>query len=152
MGLSKNVDHNGWPTTKNVLKQSPKKQHLNQNINDSKISDLEFFLENIILGIQSFYIFPDVPVDISDFLAESFKANKKYKERSHILHYSFAQISSLILPTSTHLTFKILCSRNTAKKLSDFTNFQQICFCFVSENIFILHYFLTPKNCILESH
>ena len=28
------------------------------------ISYLEFFLENIILGIQSFYICPDVPVDI----------------------------------------------------------------------------------------
>ena len=94
---------------------------------------------------QSFFL-------ISDFLAESFKANKKYQERSHILQYSFAQKSSLILPTSTHLIFKILCSRNTAKKLSDFINFQQICFCLVSENIFILHYFLTPKNCIFESH
>ena len=111
-----------------------------------------FWAYKVFIFFQTFQWISSEFFLISDFLAESFKANKKYKERSHILHYSFAQISSLILPTSTHLTFKILCSRNTAKKLSDFTNFQQICFCFVSENIFILHYFLTPKNCILESH
>ena len=40
------------------------------------------FLENVISGIQKFYICPDVSVDIislfliSDFLAESLKANK----------------------------------------------------------------------------
>ena len=111
-----------------------------------------FWAYKVFIFFQTFQWISSEFFLISDFLAESFKANKKYKERSHILHYSFAQISSLILPTSTHLTFKILCSRNTAKKLSDFTNFQQICFCFVSENIFILHYFLMPKNCILESH
>ena len=41
------------------------------------------FSENILSDIQSFYICPDVPVDIirvfliSDFLAENLKANKK---------------------------------------------------------------------------
>ena len=41
------------------------------------------FFENIISGIQLFYIRPPVPVDvirvffIPDFLAESLKANKK---------------------------------------------------------------------------
>ena len=84
VGLSKNVDHNGWPTTKNVLKQSPKKQHLNQNINDSKISDLEFFLENIILGIQSFYIFPDVPVDIIRVFFNFRFSSRKFQSQQKI--------------------------------------------------------------------
>ena len=49
-GLSKNDDHQGWPTTKNLrrhwLKLSkavPKKRNLDQNVNDSKTSYLEFF-------------------------------------------------------------------------------------------------------------
>ena len=55
------------------------------------------FFENIILGIQSFYICPDAPVDIirvfliTDFLAENLKANKNLQKRSHVLQYSFAQ-------------------------------------------------------------
>ena len=59
--------------------------------------------ENLVSGIQSFYICPDLPLHfirffflISDFLAESSKANKNKKKRSHILQYSFAQKTSLI--------------------------------------------------------
>ena len=101
-----------------------------------------------ISGIQNFHICPEVPVDIIRvfliwyFLAESFKANKNLQNRSHVLKYSFPQKISLNLRTSTHLTLKIICSRNTTKNLSDFTNFQQTC---------LLHHFLTPKNCILEA-
>ena len=32
--------------------------------------------ENIISGTKRFYIRPDIPVDIRDFLSESLKANK----------------------------------------------------------------------------
>ena len=39
------------------------------------------------------------------------------------MQYSFAQKTSHILRFSTHLTLKIICYRNTAKNLSDFTNF-----------------------------
>ena len=100
-----------------------------------------FFFENIISDIKSFYNSPKVPQDIIrvsfflilDFPLESLKANKNQRKRSHILQYSFAQKISLILQTSTHLTLKIICSRNAAKKFSDFTNFQQTCFCLVSE-------------------
>ena len=74
------------------------------------------FFGNIISGIQSFYIYLDVPVDIIEW------ANKKWQKRSHILQYSFAQKFSLILRISTYLTLKIRCSRNTAKNLSDFTS------------------------------
>ena len=94
-------------------------------------------IQNLIFGIlllkmlfpaNNFFIFNHVPVDIirgffsiSDFLAESLKANKNYRQRSLILQYSFAQKTSLILWTSTHLKLKIIFSRNTTKNLSDFT-------------------------------
>ena len=42
-------------------------------------------------------------------------------------------------------------SPNTAKNLSGFTNFLANMFCVVSERIFALHHFVTPKNCILET-
>ena len=41
-----------------------KKRNLNQNINYSKSHIWNSFLENNISGIQSFYICPEVPVDI----------------------------------------------------------------------------------------
>ena len=96
--------------------------------------------ENICSSIKRFYICTEVPVEfqkftgriyrISDFLAESLRANKNYLKRSHIIQYSFAQKTSLILRTSIHLTSKILCSRNTAKNLSAFTNFPANMFLF----------------------
>ena len=53
-GLSKNVDHQGWPTTKSALKLSPKNADLDQNINDSKISYLEFFFWKYYFGHTKF--------------------------------------------------------------------------------------------------
>ena len=88
---------------------------------------------------------------IPDFVAESIKANKNLRKRSIILQYSFAQKTSLILQTSTHLTLKIICTRNAAKNLLHFQMFQQACFCLVPEELFVLHHFLTSKNCILEA-
>ena len=71
-----------------------------------------------------------------DRLAESLKANKNQQKRSLISQYSFAQKTSLILRTSTHLTLKIICSRNTVKNFSDFTNFPANMFLFgVRKNI-----------------
>ena len=60
---------------------------------------------------------------ISDFPAEMVKANKNYQKASHILQYNFAQKTSLILQASAHLSLKIICSRNTARSISGFTNF-----------------------------
>ena len=56
------------------LKQSPKKRNLHQNLNDSKYDVSNSFLKILF--------WPDVSMDIikvffiTDFLAESFKANK----------------------------------------------------------------------------
>ena len=109
---------------------------MDKNINDSGSHIRNSFLENIISGMQVFYIHRHVPVHImrvsfliSNFLVESVKANKT-SEKSLILQYSFAQKTSLILRTSTHLTLKIICSRNTAKSHSDFTNFSANMFLF----------------------
>ena len=74
-GLSKNVDNQGWPMTKNTLKLPPKNGNLDQNIYDSKSHIWNSFFENIISGIQSFFL-------ISDFLVESFKANKNLQKWS----------------------------------------------------------------------
>ena len=66
----------------------------------------------------------EISVDIiSDFLAESLKANKNQQKKLLILRCTFAQKTSLRLWISTHLTLGIICSRSTAKSLSYFTNF-----------------------------
>ena len=92
---------------------------------------------------QSFFL-------ISDFLAESLKTSKNYQKRSLILQYSFAQKASLILWTSTHLTLKIICFRNTAKNLLDFTtSFLVNMFLFGCRKNICTPPFLDAQNCIL---
>ena len=71
---------------------------------------------------------------ISDFLMDSLKANKNLWKKSLILQYTFAQKTSLILRISTNLTLTTNCSSNTAKTLSDFTNFPANMFLFGIRN------------------
>ena len=86
--------------------------------------------------LREYNFSPHVPVDIirvffiPEFIAENLKANKNQPKRSLILKYSFAQKTSLILQISTLLKLKITCSQNTAKKLSQFTNFPANMFLF----------------------
>ena len=93
------------------------------------IQNLIFVILFLKIFFRAYNLSPHVPVDIirvffiPEFVAENLKANKNQRKRSLILQYSFAQKTSLILRTSTHLTLKIICSCNTAKNLSDFTNF-----------------------------
>ena len=56
-----------------------------QKIDDSKSHNWNYFIKNIISGIQPFYNNPQVPANIikvffvmSDFLEKSLKASKKY--------------------------------------------------------------------------
>ena len=104
VAVNKTFGHHGWPTNKNLAKTSKRRPLENgpkfgPKYKWFKIACLEFFFwnRNIILGIQLFCIRPHVPVTlpgfflISDFLAESFKANKNYRKRSFILQCSFAQ-------------------------------------------------------------
>ena len=107
-------------------KAVPQKRNLDQNINDSKCHICNFFLK--ILH-RAYNFIPHVPVDIirfcfiPEFIAENLKPNKNQRKRSPILQYIFAQKTSLILRISALLKLKIICSQNTAKKLSQFTNF-----------------------------
>ena len=106
-------------------------------------------IQNLIFVILFLKIFfgaynfsPHVPVNITrvffipELEAENLKANKNQPKRSLILQYSFAQKTSLILRISTLLKLKIIFSQNTAKRISQFTNFPTNMFIFrVRKNI-----------------
>ena len=125
---------------KNTLKQSSEKRNLDQNINDSKTHICNSFFLKILFRA---YIFsPHVPVDIirvffiPEFVAENLKANKSQRKISLILQYSFVQKTTVISQISTLMKLKTKCSQNTAKKLSQFTNFPANKFLFgVRKNI-----------------
>ena len=108
-------------------KSGTQKTKLGPKYKSLKITYLYFFFWKCYFGHTALvYTFLWTLSEFSfilDFLAESLEAIKNQQKRSLILQYSFAQKTSLILRTSTHLTLKIICSCNTAKNLSDFTNF-----------------------------
>ena len=115
---------------------------------------MNLFLKILFRAYKVFIFVQTFHWILSDFIFNfrfSRRKSQSQQNRSLILQYSYAQETSLILRTSTHLTLKIICSRNTAKSLSDLINFQQTRFCLVSEKIFVLHPLLTPKNYILEA-
>ena len=117
---------------KNALKQS-RKMKLKSIVTRSlmtfkKLREMKIF--------KQLYIRPQVPVDIislfliSDFPAESLKANKNWRKTLLILQYGFAQKTSIILLTSTHSTMIKVCSRNAAKKplsVKKFSNKYLVC-------------------------
>ena len=98
------------------------------------------FFENTASGIKCFYISPDVPIDITrvfflNFRFSSRKSQSQQKLAKKITHFTI-QFRSTILRTPTHLTLKIISSRNTAKSFSDFANFPADMFLFgVRKNI-----------------
>ena len=95
------------------------------------IQNLIFVILFLKIFFRMFNFIPPVLVNIigvffiPKFVAENLKANKNEPKRLLILQYNFAQRTSLILRISTllKLKMKITCSRSTAKKLSQFTNF-----------------------------
>ena len=122
---------------KKTPQAAPQKRNLDQNINDPKSHICNFF-KRILFRAYNF-IRP-VPVDIirfiPEFIAENLKPNKNQRKRSPMLQCVFAQKTSLILRISTLLKLKIICSQNTAKKPSHFTNFPADMFLFgVRKNI-----------------
>ena len=101
-------------------------------------------IQNVIFGIlflkilfwaYNFFIFVEkFPRTSSEFLF-NFRFSSR-KSQSQQKQHSFARKTLLILRISTHLTLKIICSRNTAKNLSDFKDFPADMFLFgVRENI-----------------
>ena len=102
---------------------------MDQNINDSKSHIYNYFFENIFSGVHTFSGHHQ-SIFIPEFIAENIKANKNQPKRSLILQYNFVQKASLFLRISTLLKMKITCSQNTAKKLSQITNFPTNMFLF----------------------
>ena len=109
-------------------------------------------IQNVIFGIlflkilfraYNFYIFAQMFQQTSSEFLYHFRfsgrkpqIHQKLRKRSLIVQHSFARKTSLILRTSTHLTLKIICSRNAAKNLSDFKKFPADMFLLgVRENI-----------------
>ena len=100
---------------------------MNQNINDTKsrawilISGILLYSFKCSSGHQSFF----------NIRFSSRKSQSQQNLAKKITHFTiqFRSKTSLILRTSTHLTLKIIYSRNTAK----FNLFHQTCFCLGSE-------------------
>ena len=132
-------------------KAVPQKQNLDRNINDSKSHIWNYFIENIISGIQLFYINPHVPVDsIKFFFFFWFQISRR---KSQSQQNMFAQNTSLILRISTRLTLKIKCKHDPKRLSKIFLTlqiFQETCFCLVSEKTFALHHFLHPRTAFLK--
>ena len=160
-GLSKNAGHHGClATNKNLahsLKQSPKTK-FGQNFKWFKISYLEFFFWKYYFEhtkflysstrssghYQSFYL----------ILRFSNRKSQSQQKLAKIFTRSIMQFRSKNLTQFTNLNSfdKIICSPNTVKSFSDFTNFPANIFLFgVRKEHFALHHFLTPKNCIFEA-
>ena len=108
------------------------------------------FLENIISGIQRFYICSGF-IYFFNFRFSSRKSQSQQKLAKKITHFTIQFCSKNFTHFANLNSLKMICSLSTAKNLSDFTNLEQTCFYLVSEKIFALHHFFTPKNCILET-
>ena len=80
---------------------SSKKRNLDQNINSSKSDTWNSFFENIISGIQLFYIGPHVPVDIirffSDFKFSSKKSQSQQKLPKMMIHFTIQSCSKNLI-------------------------------------------------------
>ena len=91
------------------------------------IQNLIFVILFFKIFFHAYNFFLHVPLDIIKvFFNSRFSSRKPIKasEKGHSFrNRSSLKKASLILRTSTLLTLKIICSRNTAKKLSQFTNF-----------------------------
>ena len=100
--------------------------------------------QNVIFGIlflkilfwaYNFFIFAQTFQRTSSEFLFNFRFSSR-KSQSQQKQHSFARKTLLILRISTHLTLKIICSRNTAKNLSDFKDFPADMFLLgVRENI-----------------
>ena len=140
-GLSKHVDHQGWPTTKNALKPSPKNGNLDQNINDSKISYLEFFFWKYSFGHTKFLYLPRrssgynqsfFNFRFSRFSKISKPTKSCKKDHTHVLQYGFAQKH---LTHFTNISALDIESNILQHNLSDFTNFTNMFLFGVGTNI-----------------
>ena len=89
----------------------------------------------ILFWAYNFFIFAQTFQRTSSEFLFNFRFSSR-KSQSQQKQHSFARKTLLILRISTHLTLKIICSRNTARNLSDFKDFPADMFLLgVRENI-----------------
>ena len=154
-GLSKNVYHHDWVTTKkknnnntgwNALKMSPKKRTLDQNINYSKSHIWNSFFENIILGIQIFFIRPHVPVDMIRVFSYFRFSSRKSQSQQKLVKKDHTFYNKVLLKNThsfyeTQLTWhwKRYVPATQPKTFLTLQIFQQTCFRLVSKKKKHLH-------------
>ena len=130
---------------------------MDQSINDSKSHIWNYFIENIIFGIQLFYIHPHVPADIMQvFFDYRFSRRKSQSQQKLLIKITYfaIQVRSKNL---THFTnFNSLDIENNMppkhcqKSFSLYKFFRKHVSVWCLKKTFARHHFLTPKNCILE--
>ena len=114
---------------------------MNQNINDSKSHICNSFFQNIISGIQTFYSSSHLTKNIIR------RSQSQQKLTTKITHFTILfRSKSLILRTSTQLTLKAICSRNSIKNLSHFTNFPASIFLLGVRKIICIALFLDVQE------
>ena len=118
-----------------------------------KISYLELLFENTFSGTQLFYIRPHFPVDIITFFFNfrffSRKSQSHQKLAKKIAHFTI-QFRSKSLTHFMNL-MKIICSRTTAKNLSDFKNVPANIILFGFRKNICTAPFLLAQDCILKA-
>ena len=120
---------------------------------------MDFFFENIISHIKSFYNSPKVPVDIISFFFFNFrfsirKSQSQQKLAKKITHFTI-QFCSKNLTHFTNLNSLDIENNmlpQRGQKIFWLYKFSANMFLFGVWKIFVQHHFLTPKNCILEAN
>ena len=85
------------------------------------------------------------------FIFSSRKSQSRQKLAKNVTHFTVQFRSKDLIHFTNLNSLEIMCSGNTVKVLSDFTNFPANIFLFSVRKTFGLHHFLTPKNCIFEA-
>ena len=123
--INKQKKNTGW----NALKHSPK-TYFGPKYKCLKTSYLEFFFWKYCFGNATFLYWStrfsghhQLFFLIFRFSSRKSQSQQKQAKKSTPFAIQFRPKTSLILRTSTHLTLKIICSRNTVKNLSVFRNF-----------------------------
>ena len=131
---------------------------MDRNKDDSKSDIWNYFIENIISGIQLFYINPHVPANIIkvffDFRFSRRKSQSQQKLYIKITYFAIQVCSKHLTHFMNLNTLDIennMLSKHCQKFFSLYKFFRKHVSGWCQKKKFPLHHFLTPKNCILEA-
>ena len=124
------VDHQQKKIKKKTLKQSPKKQNLDQNISDSKSHICNSFFENIFStqssGNHQIFLFQNLQQKISKSIKTSEKDHSFYRQFHSKNHTHFTNLNSF-------KTENNMLPKRSQRNFFSLQIFQQTCFCLLSE-------------------